>query len=347
MDAKVNSDLVVMDGFLANPSNYTYRIKGMNEQLQVSYPKTDDCKYSDFKKYYQNLANTPRKILTAKDEYALNNYRSHHNQIGQKLKPVQFDDAISSIHFKLNEVAHLKARWTSVVQLILPGLDEPFSIYLNYVLDTPDTFPFLPNIADDESLFDHLSISIDRRTTLDFVEFGDYKESSLPGIIYYDDRGGRTVLAPTAPPKDYFVALVDYFSDYVLTPMVKNAHQLSNLMLPIVFELLEDHILRSLKAAISELIKRSPLLCNPTSDYLFVLPCGVNSKRKAQYEQICDFELISMGNGSIEVNSQIRSCEWVEYRVNNQLLRRVKIRALNTQGLPIYQIKEFNGSTKL
>lgn len=42
-----------------------------------------------------------------------------------------------------------------------------------------------------------------------------------------------------------------------------------------------------------------------------------------------------MGNGSIEVNSQIRSCEWVEYKVKDLSLRRVKIRAVSVKGQAI------------
>lgn len=351
MDGKICSNLVVMDGFLADPSNYSFRIRGMNEQLQVTYASVGECKFTEVSAYYRNLSHFPYNILTAKDDYALGKYRAYHVEIGQNLHPIQFDDAVSSIQFKLDVVPHLKARWSSVVYLDLPSLGEPFPIYLNYSMEVPDIFPFMPNFDGMEtSLFQHLNVSVDRTACLDFVEMGDYERSKLPEIVFFDKQGHRTSVSSENSAMEYFTAVLKFYDEYVLKCYLSGEHLLSTVILLSAFEVLEKHILKSLKAAVTELIKRSPPLCIPTSEHLFLLACGASTnstKRKVKYDQISDYELLSLGKGSIEVKSQVRPCEWVECRIDDQIYRRVKIKAINDKGTAIYQVKEFRSSTKL
>lgn len=320
--------VVIFENLVVNGNNYSHKVKGLSDTIKVSRPFNNPVATQNVGEYFNKISDEVLDLLPVKERYAFNSIKNHYKLTSVNTIRMYRLYSIDSI--MPDVVGLINVHWTSVIYLSIPGIQDAFPILLNYNMLVPDCYPYLPMGGLDQ-LFDSVHISSSITRYLDYVEMSDYDKDNLPDIVYYNDKSERIVISGDSTPQDYFAAVNDLYIQEICKVLTSGQAAFNVVYRQETFNILRNHIIQSFKTCMVALLKRSLPLVVPSSEELWVLPCGkTHPRRKFKYENTRG-EIIGLGFGSVrsEDGTNFTSVEWVEFSADEQIVIRVLERPVN------------------
>ena len=314
--------VVFFENLLVDENNYSHKVKGLSDTIKVSRPSNNPLATQNVGAYFKEVSDEVLKLLPVKDRYAFNSLKHHYKLTDGKT--IQLSRLYSSDAIMPGVVGMISVRWTSVIYLSIPSIKDAFPIHLNYNMQVPDCYPYLPTGGLDQ-LFKRITIHSGISSYLDYVEMADYDKDALPDIVYYNDKSERMVFSGDTAPRDYFAAINELYIQEICKVLLSGKEAFNTVYRQEAFDILRKHIIQSFKTCMVALLKRSMPLVVPSSEDLWVMHCGnTHPRRKFKYENTHG-EMISLGFGSVrsEDGTDLTSVEWVEFSVDDQIIIRV------------------------
>ena len=320
--------VVIFESLVVDENNYSHKVKGLSDTIKVSRPSNNPLATQNVGEYFNEISDEVLYLLPVKERYAFNSIKNHYKlTIGNT---IQLSRLYSIDCLMPGVVGLINVHWTSVIYLSIPGIQDDFPILLNYNMRVPDCYPYLPMGGLDQ-LFESITINSGISRYLDYVEMADYDKDALPDIIYYNDKSERMVISGDSAPRDYFAAINELYIQEICKVLISGQEAFNTVYRHEAFDILRNHIIQSFKTCMVALLKRSMPLVVPSSEELWVLPCGkTHPRRKFKYENTRG-EMKGLGFGSVrsEDGADLTSVEWVEFSADEQIVIRVLERPVN------------------